>query len=87
MHAQILGNAYDRHDYQGHYQNPISTFVGSQDIYPNNIFKINYTSTILSFKFHIECYKHHNYGHIACDCKYMMESSMKESYTIRYKKV
>jgi hypothetical protein len=37
--------------------------------------------------YNIECYKFHNYGHIAHDCRSMMKSSMKENNDIRYKKV
>jgi hypothetical protein len=35
----------------------------------------------------IECYKCHNYGHIACDCRSVIDNSMKENTDIRYKKV
>jgi hypothetical protein len=35
----------------------------------------------------IECYKCHNYGHIAHDCRSMIDNSMKENTDIRYKKV
>jgi uncharacterized protein YdhG (YjbR/CyaY superfamily) len=35
----------------------------------------------------IECYKFHNYGHIASDCRSMIDTSMKENTDIRYKKV
>jgi hypothetical protein len=35
----------------------------------------------------IECYKFHNYGHIASDCRSMIDNSMKENTYIRYKKV
>jgi hypothetical protein len=35
----------------------------------------------------IECYKCHNYGHIANDCRSMIDTSMKENTDIRYKKV
>jgi hypothetical protein len=37
--------------------------------------------------YNIECYKFHNYGHIAHDCRSMMDTSMKENTDIRYKKV
>jgi hypothetical protein len=37
--------------------------------------------------YNIECYKFHNYGHIARDCRSMMEPSMKENIDIRYKKI
>jgi hypothetical protein len=35
----------------------------------------------------IECYKCHNYGHIFCHCKSMMDNYMKENTDIKYKKV
>jgi hypothetical protein len=35
----------------------------------------------------IECYKCHNYGHIAIDCRSMIDTSMKKNIDIRYKKV
>ena len=35
----------------------------------------------------IECYKCHNYGHIACNCRSVIDTSMKENTDIRYKKV
>jgi hypothetical protein len=35
----------------------------------------------------IECYKFHNYGHTARDCRRMIDTSMKEKIDIRYKKV
>ena len=34
----------------------------------------------------IECYKFHNYGHIACDCRSMMDTSLRKKTDIRYKK-
>jgi hypothetical protein len=37
--------------------------------------------------YNIECYKCHNYGHIAHDCRSMMKPSMKENIDIRYNKV
>jgi hypothetical protein len=37
--------------------------------------------------YNIECYKFHNYGHIAHDCRSMMDTSMKENIDIRYKKI
>jgi hypothetical protein len=35
----------------------------------------------------IEYYKCHNYGHIASDCRSMIDTSMKEKADIIYKKV
>jgi hypothetical protein len=35
----------------------------------------------------IECYKCHNYGHVANDCRSMIDASMKDNTNIRYKKV
>jgi hypothetical protein len=35
----------------------------------------------------VECYKCHNYGHIARDCRSMMDTSMRENIDIRYKKI
>jgi hypothetical protein len=35
----------------------------------------------------IECYKFHNYGHIARDYRSMINNSMKENIDIIYKKV
>jgi hypothetical protein len=35
----------------------------------------------------IECYKCHNYGHIASDCKSMIDTSMKKNIDIICKKV
>jgi hypothetical protein len=35
----------------------------------------------------IECYKCHNYEHIESDCRSMIDTSMKESTGIRYKKI
>jgi hypothetical protein len=37
--------------------------------------------------YNIECYKFHNCGHIARDCRRMMESSLRENIDIKYKKV
>jgi hypothetical protein len=35
----------------------------------------------------IECYKFHNYGHIAQNCRSMIEPPMKENIDVRYMKV
>jgi hypothetical protein len=35
----------------------------------------------------IECYKCHNYGNIATDCRSMIDTFMKENIDIKYKKV
>jgi hypothetical protein len=35
----------------------------------------------------IECYKCHNYGHIAFDCRSMMDTSLRNKIDIIYKKV
>jgi hypothetical protein len=35
----------------------------------------------------IECYKCHNYGHIASDCRIMIDTSTKKNIDIIYKKV
>jgi hypothetical protein len=35
----------------------------------------------------IECYKFYNYGHIASDCRSIINTSMKANTDIRYKKV
>jgi hypothetical protein len=35
----------------------------------------------------IECYKFHNYGNIAHDCRHMMYTSLKKNVYIRYKEV
>jgi hypothetical protein len=35
----------------------------------------------------IECCKYHKYGHIASDCRSMIDTSMKENIDIRYKKI
>jgi hypothetical protein len=35
----------------------------------------------------IECYKFHNYGHIAQNCRSMIEPFMKEDIDVRYIKV
>jgi hypothetical protein len=35
----------------------------------------------------IECYKCHNYGHIAHDCRSMMDTSLRKKTNIIYKKV
>jgi hypothetical protein len=34
-----------------------------------------------------ECYKFHNYGHIASDCRSMIDTSMEENNDIIYNKV
>jgi hypothetical protein len=39
------------------------------------------------FTRNIECYKCHNYGNIASNCRSMIDTSMKENTDIRYKKV
>ena len=35
----------------------------------------------------IECYKFHNYGHIAHHCRSVIDTSMKDNTDIRYKKL
>jgi hypothetical protein len=35
----------------------------------------------------IECYKCHNYGHIYCYCKSIMDTSLRKNIDIRYKKI
>lgn len=35
----------------------------------------------------IECYKYHNYGHVAHYCKYKMKSTMNEKLEDKNKKV
>jgi hypothetical protein len=35
----------------------------------------------------IECYKCHKYGHLAHDCRIMMDIAMKKNTDIRYNKV
>jgi hypothetical protein len=35
----------------------------------------------------IECYKCHNYGHIALNCRCMLEPSMKENINVKHMKV
>ena len=35
----------------------------------------------------IECYKCHNYGNIVCDCRSVIDTSMKENIDVKYKKV
>jgi hypothetical protein len=37
--------------------------------------------------YNIECYKCHNYGHIARDYRIMMKPSMKENTDIRYNNI
>ena len=35
----------------------------------------------------IECYKFHNYGHIARDCRSTMHTSLRKNTSIKYRKV
>lgn len=44
----------------------------------------NICQLFFSFRYHIECYKYHNYGHIAHDYRSMMDSSMKGNTDIIY---
>lgn len=74
-------------DDQGYYQNLKSKFVGTYELYPNWIMNREYTLVVLSSRYHFECFNFHKYGHIACDCRYMMGSSMKDKSNIRHKKI
>jgi hypothetical protein len=52
-----------------------------------NDYKINVQGSAYVVACNIECYKCHDYGHIASDCRNMIDTSMKENTYIRYKKV
>lgn len=79
--------AYDRYNYKGHYQNPRSKVVGTPDRIHDDFDNKKYMSFVQSFRPNIECYKYHNYGHIAHNCRYKMEPSVKDNPNIRYKKI
>jgi len=64
-----------------------SKVAGSQDRYFNDFVGQKYMFVTPSVKPNVECYKCHNYGHIARDCRYKMESFMMDSPNIRYRNV
>jgi hypothetical protein len=47
----------------------------------------DYKRNVQARSAYVVAYKCHNYGHIASDCRSMIDTSMKENIDIRYKKV
>jgi len=54
-----------------------------RDRFQNDFVNRKYTSSAPPFMYHIECFKFHNYGNIAHDCRY----KMKENSIIMYKNI